>query len=382
MGIYKFKKSEVLYNTLKLHPTNRFDIYNSAVYYNNQNHLPGQFTSTITNTPPGFISLYEMNVDRSSADTGLIYPFVIKGGDGAIFNSVTTQVSSVGKNVGDTITGSYPLSSSVVYEYISTDTTKISALKNTLNYNKRLSQAFDYSYFESATLGLTSIPSIFYGSSIKRGTVNLEFYTSGTLLAQAKDERQNGEIIQVGPPGSTNSGSVVGVVLYSEGFLLLTSSVALTTAHSEGYVNAVGGDNPKWVYFGAGANTDTPPSTDIASSSFVLEFSGTTKLPNYTMFCRAPRGDLNNSTNPTFLTYGQGSALFTTGSGYVENERTIKNVVSSSLINTTASFEKTTFISSIGVYDKHRNLIGVAKLATPVKKTSDTDLTFKIKLDM
>ena len=230
---------------------------------------------------------------------------------------------------------------------------------------------------------MISIPSIFYGSSIKKGTVDLKFFLSGALLAQAQDERQNGELIQVGPAGSTNSGSTVGVVLYKEGFLLLTSSVALSADHSEGYVNDVGGANPQWRFFGAGANAITPPTSDgIPSSSFQLNFSGTTYLPNYTLFCRARREELISSTNPTFVSYDQAGPQLASGSVYSQTRKTIKNTVSSSLLSSTASFEKTTFISSIGIYDKHRRLIGVAKLATPIKKTSDLDLTFKVKFDM
>ena len=33
------------------------------------------------------------------------------------------------------------------------------------------------------------------------------------------------------------------------------------------------------------------------------------------------------------------------------------------------------------IYDKDKNLIGIAKVATPVKKTEERDLTFKLKLD-
>ena len=46
------------------------------------------------------------------------------------------------------------------------------------------------------------------------------------------------------------------------------------------------------------------------------------------------------------------------------------------------SFEKTTYISKVGVFDKNKNLIGVAKVATPVKKTVNRDFTFKMKLDI
>ena len=382
MALYKFKRPEVLFNTLKLYPSNQFDIYNEVVYYNNRHHPAASFASEETLTPSGHISLYEINVDRASDTTGLIYPFVIKDGDGAILNTITTKISNTGYDVGDEISGSYPMSSSIVYNYL-TATPSASALKNTLNHYKRMSPAYDYSNFESVNFGLLSVPSIFYGSSIKKGTVDLKFYISGSLLARARDERQNGELVQVGPEGSTGSGSVVGVVLYKEGFLLLTGSTNLSSSHSEGYVNDVGGDNPKWIYFGAGANAITQPASDgIPSSSFRMTFSGTTYLPNYTLFCRAPRGHLNNSTNPTFITYNQPSAMLTGNTVYEEAERTIKNVVSSSLINTTASFEKTTFISSIGIYDAEKNLIGVAKMATPIKKTEDLDLTFKVKFDL
>ena len=34
------------------------------------------------------------------------------------------------------------------------------------------------------------------------------------------------------------------------------------------------------------------------------------------------------------------------------------------------------------IYDENRNLIAIAKLANPVRKTKDLDYTFKLKLDM
>ena len=59
----------------------------------------------------------------------------------------------------------------------------------------------------------------------------------------------------------------------------------------------------------------------------------------------------------------------------------IKNIVKSPYNEHTASFEKQTYISKIGIYDKDKNLIAIAKLANPVKKTEDKDYTFKLKLD-
>ena len=64
------------------------------------------------------------------------------------------------------------------------------------------------------------------------------------------------------------------------------------------------------------------------------------------------------------------------------NNLGIKNIVSSSYPDPTGSFQKTTYISSIGIYDEDKNLIAIAKVATPVKKTEDRELTFKLKLDI
>ena len=60
----------------------------------------------------------------------------------------------------------------------------------------------------------------------------------------------------------------------------------------------------------------------------------------------------------------------------------IKNSVSSSYNDPTGSFEKVTYISKIGIYDKDKNLIAIATPSTPIKKTQNRNLTFKLKLDI
>ena len=45
-------------------------------------------------------------------------------------------------------------------------------------------------------------------------------------------------------------------------------------------------------------------------------------------------------------------------------------------------FKKTVYISKVGIYDEEKNLIGIAKVATPVRKQEDHDYTFKLKLDI
>ena len=50
--------------------------------------------------------------------------------------------------------------------------------------------------------------------------------------------------------------------------------------------------------------------------------------------------------------------------------------------NYTGSLEKHTYISKVGLYDENKNLIGIAKLAKPIKKTENRDFTFKLKVDI
>ena len=59
----------------------------------------------------------------------------------------------------------------------------------------------------------------------------------------------------------------------------------------------------------------------------------------------------------------------------------IKNTVQNDFCNDEEAFEKQVFISKIGIFDKDKNLIGVAKLANPVLKKESDDFTFKIKMD-
>ena len=100
------------------------------------------------------------------------------------------------------------------------------------------------------------------------------------------------------------------------------------------------------------------------------------------MFAHAARGELNNSNNPTFIKYGQPMLEATSSFQYLENQTLeIKNVVSSSF-QETGSFEKTVYISSIGIYDDDMNLVGTAKLANPIRKREKDTYTFKMKMDL
>ena len=101
------------------------------------------------------------------------------------------------------------------------------------------------------------------------------------------------------------------------------------------------------------------------------------------MFAHADKGEMNHSNNPTYVSFGQNTTPSTGSRIFAEpTNLDIKNIVSSSYAAPTGSFQKTTYISKIGIYDEDKNLIGIATMATPIKKTQNRDLTFKLKLDI
>jgi len=402
MAYYRFGPNDVYYNRIKVHPKCDFFIYDSKVYYNNNLDSQGKLTNDniVTHvSESGNISLYELNVDRPKEK--LIYPFVTKDGTLTAFKTVST--STLNKtDYGDEFRGVYPLSASITRDYFSDATAdtgeashgtivykrRLLALKNTFDKYGYLSHHYKYDGHNwnkgEQIVNLINIPSIFYGSSIKKGTVDLQFRISGALAGQLKDENRNGELIQVGPYGSGGSGSVAGVVLYNEGFIALTGTWAIDKNHTETYEGGSSAKSPKWVYFAAGARDTIDPGT-IPSSSFSIAFSGTSHIPTLTMMAHAKKLMLNHSNNPTYIDYESINSKKASSdhAHYRENSKIkIKNIVSSSHCDYTSSFAKHTFISQIGLYDDNNNLVAIAKLATPVRKRQEDDFTFKLKVDL
>ena len=429
MAIYDFKPTDILFNTIKTHPSNEFFTVSGNIFYQNQNAIRGANVTNVYDIPTGFVSLYQVNVDRAEtatgrtigadavADTGLIYPFLVKGTDSVTFKTVSDE-DYASASIGHVFTASYNLSASVAREvfgapYISTmesnnsssftstyvegapDTENVAnikplftasailALENTLNYNSRMSPHFLFNAsipggpnrnLASVDVNLISIPSIIYGSRIKPGTVKLETFYTGTLVSRYQDTKQNGELIRTFSKDShlsTGNSAVVGVVLYNEGFMLITSS------NSEG----PHGNSPTGTKF-----FSQETSAASVSSSFYMSFSGTNPIPVNTYIANAPKGKLNWSNNRSYVS---ASTVPISGSGILsgtyfvhEQERTIQNIVSSSISNFSGSFENTTYINHVNLFDEKGNLIGVAKTSKPVKKEEDRDFTFKLKLDM
>jgi hypothetical protein len=439
MSFRKFGPNDIVLNTMRAFPQVRFNIYSTKVYYNNTPHQINTLGTSsapnnilgITSSTGGGISLYEYNIDRAgtytiggdetiSGQSGSnlpITPYISKGSARASFKTANSMSFNNEFKYGDVLQANYPLTASITREFMSPqpgarnatvdiyndDALTLGsgsalfphfyALKNRLNHYRYLSEHYavvSQGQWDKAVqpINMISIPSIFYGTQIKEGTVSLRYYVSGTLQAELRDSKENGELIQVSGAVSDN-GKVAGVVMYNEGFILLTGSWQLNdqTLPLVNGKTAGGLVTSKWIYFGAGANdgiTDsTVDNTRFASASFEILFNGHTETQVQTMFAHAHRGQVNYSNNPTFIRYNQ-DLLRTTGSQiYEENPvRRIKNTVSSSFATYDAPFKRQVYISRVAVYDNHKNLIGIATLTDPVLKEETQDYTFKLKLDI
>jgi hypothetical protein len=363
MTFKKFKNTDIFHNTLEMNPSYDFVVYDGNVYLNNKS---------------GVIDLYD-GISGS-------YPFIPYSSGELSFNAMNSVTVS-SKDYGDTLTGSYPQTASISREYITSTAAVITgtanhlnSLQNTLNSYRTMSEYYNFSYYTgSAAVNLISIPSIVSGSSIKKGTVEMNFYVSGTLVGKLKDSNRNGELIQTEGVGT---GDVAGVVLYNEGFALLTGTWDIGAGFAGENYNGVGVVTASWANYGSGMN-DGLAGTVVPSSSFGLSFDGTTKTQTVTLLAHAEKGEYNHSNNPTYKSYGQATTPLTSSMRYVEpRELTIKNVVSSSFSDTDADFHKTTYISSVAIYDEHKNLIGIAKVATPIRKDENTEYSIRMKLDI
>ena len=386
--IHPFAKTDIFYNVLVTTPSYEITLYSGSAYINNRRNEGRNITT-------GTINLYELNVDRDGTNQSLIFSFLTRDGSYRRPGSVTIS-DFLSSSYGDTLTGSYPLTASVDREFINASSSAISsynnaverrrihALRTTLDSYRIFNNSYDYEgNYVTNDVNLISIPTIIFGSGIDKGSVELDFYFTGTLIDRAKDERRNGDLIST---MNGASGSVVGTVLYDQGFILLTSSVEI----SNNVDNFNGTDvlvNPAWRYFGAYSNdaVEGSKNTFASASLFQVKFKGTSHIPTMTMFSTADAGQLNNSLNPTWVSSSaawQVSSSFSSASFVEKTGSLITNTIQSQYCDYEEEFKKQVFISSIGLYDDNRELIGIAKMANPVLKKEDDQMTFKIKLDM
>ena len=87
------------------------------------------------------------------------------------------------------------------------------------------------------------------------------------------------------------------------------------------------------------------------------DFNNTTELNSTVYFCRANHNEFNYSANPTYLSSSQ---------------IRVKNQ---------AIDEPASYITTVGLYSPDNELLAVAKLSEPLKKTPSEEITLRVRLD-
>ncbi|MAF37115.1 hypothetical protein CL622_08440 [archaeon] len=95
----------------------------------------------------------------------------------------------------------------------------------------------------------------------------------------------------------------------------------------------------------------------VRARIYNIEFNNTTELNSTIYFCRINNNDFNYSSNPTYLS---GSKM---------------------VVKNTHSDEPITYMTTVGLYSAANELLAVAKLSEPLKKTPSNEFTLRVRLD-
>lgn len=319
----------------------------------------------IYGTYPLSSSIYPRRVDVSPASINSLQNYVSKlieeGVTTSEIDDIIVSASSDGKRL-------------VSYEQIADEYKRslASSLQNTINYYSYMSKNFDAHALYSDDFNIISIPSVFFGDKIKPGSVRLSYLPPESTEFPEQyltDSRRNGELID-------QNGQFCGIVLYNEGFVILSQPKQSSENDTREYLlEAYGSIHHRWANFGMTAG-------EFAYYAWSIEFDGVNEIPSVTMFAHAKKSELNHSNNPSWLKVRK-TIVPDSERRYVEpSNREIRNITKNELVEADPVFKKETYISKIAIYDKHKKIIGYAKLARPIRKTEERELTFKLKLDL
>lgn len=212
---------------------------------------------------------------------------------------------------------------------------------------------------------------------IKKGSFVLDLYTSGTA-ATGENNRKSmkpfgdygastdykvnspaGEYGLLYTASSEPKGEVMGHVYYQAGIIVLTAS-ACSGAFGDPAdipVGAIGKAKPA-VDYALTASTITNIANGFRFAIDSVDFNNTTELNSTIYFCRASTQDYNYSANPTYLS---------------ASKITVKN--------NNPKAEPVSYITTVGLYSADNELLAVAKLSEPLKKSPSNELTLRVRLD-
>jgi hypothetical protein len=239
-------------------------------------------------------------------------------------------------------TGDLVATSSIIFGYNDENNIRVGEVHTPNYYNYLQSTLTQSRYFPTASdsvIGVISIPQNLFGTQIQPKSFTL-ISDSGSLYDDG-----NGNLIY------SNTNVVCGNIIYQHGLVLITGNTpwngsALYDVATYGS-SAYGFNNTSFI------------QNFISSSNITCSFSSSLII-NETLFkCTLRENEFNFTQNPSAIENQTTGKMydFITGSFFAP------------------------YITTVGLYDRNRNLLAVGKLSQPLPSSRTTDMTIYVKID-
>ena len=203
---------------------------------------------------------------------------------------------------------------------------------------------------------ITSASSIRTGSSVALSRFTLGDYGASTDF---KVNSPAGEYALL--YSSASSDEPLGHVYYQTGIAVLTASI-FSGAFGDPGRAGIDTDQDRATQFAVQAQLTGSTIANLANGLRYtltdIDFNNTTELNSTIYFCRANTQDYNYSANPSYLS---SSKIHVKGDNPKE--------------------QPVSYITTVGLYSATNELLAVAKLSEPLKKSPSNEITLRVRLD-
>lgn len=250
-------------------------------------------------------------------------------------------------------------------------------------------ETFAMRFYQSAAKGDATAMSNMFGAGNDGGNLNVTSVSGSAIFTDvgaASNKRQafGGSVGNV--VDSSNTARTVGLMFYDRGVAVFdVSKIISGTQKASGTIDALrtGGSLAAGKHVLGGQRSESPNARFVpdflvsasmdnvidhfcgarfsSGSLTAMAFQNQTAINSTLVFCRLSPDEFNYSSNPTYVDSGNRITVIDAGEEGNQN-----------------SF---TMITGVGLYDANDNLLAVAKLSRPIEKSSERDLTVRVRLD-
>jgi len=240
--------------------------------------------------------------------------------------------------------------------------------KGTFQLELGISGGFDFGAVHSRRIKLTD------RSGSDGYKVNSPAGEYGVLFAQTSydgDSTLSTALLGNETIGEVQSYLPAGLIYYQAGVAVISGSVfggASSSLGAGAFFNGAGNDGGQAICeLGSGlsasgvqmftGSTIQAACDGLRNRIYNIQFNNTTELNSAIYFCRVNHNEFNYSSNPTYVSGGQIN---------------VKN---------NSDDISTTYITTVGLFNAQNEMLAVAKLSEPLKKTPEDELTIRVRLD-